>query len=103
GAGHDLVVETDGVGGRDRALAEAFDVILLDIQVPRITGADVCRELRAAAITTPVLALSASVMPDQVAKGLAAGFNDYLTKPLSTSSRRAAVREYGGAPGGEPR
>lgn len=97
--GHEVVVERDGVGGRDRALAEKFDLIILDIQMPRLDGHEVCRELRGAGIRGPIVALTSSAMPDQVKRGAETGFDAYLTKPISPAALRTAVREYGtGAP-----
>lgn len=95
--GHEVVVERDGVSGRDRALAERFDVVLLDIQLPRLDGLEVCRELRAAGISGPILALTSSAMPEQVKRGTDMGFDAYLTKPISPAALRAAVRQHGAA------
>lgn len=94
--GHEIVVERDGVDGRDRALAESFDLIILDIQMPRLGGHEVCRELRAAGNSGPIVALTSSAMPDQVKRGAETGFDAYLTKPISPAALRSAVREFGG-------
>ena len=94
-AGHTIVIERDGRAGRDRALSEPFDVILLDIQMPELDGAAVCRELRLAGLTMPLVALSAAAMPEQVARGEAAGFDEYLTKPISPAALRNAVLRHG--------
>jgi len=102
-AGHEVAVERDGRKGRDRAAADPFDVILLDIQMPELDGADVCRELRIAGVVTPILALSAAAMPQQIARGKAAGFDEYLTKPISPAALRDAVlRHTTPAPSGRP-
>jgi DNA-binding response OmpR family regulator len=95
--GHEVVTERDGVSGRDRALAERFDMLILDIQMPRMDGHAVCRELRSKGITAPILAVTSSAMPDQVARGGESGFDDYLTKPISPQALRAAVRARGAA------
>lgn len=94
-AGHTTVVEHNGRAGRDRALAETFDLVLLDIQMPELDGAAVCRELRESGVATPILALTAAAMPDQVARGKAAGFDEYLTKPISPKALRDAVLRHG--------
>ncbi len=91
--GHDVVVERDGPGGRDRALGQPFDVVILDIQLPGMDGYAVCRELRAGGVRSPILALSSAAMADQVGRGMAAGFDRYLTKPISPAALRTAVRE----------
>lgn len=92
--GHDVVVETNGVAARDRALRERFDLIVLDIQMPGLDGNAVCTALRAAGIQGPILALSAAAMPEDVARGTASGFDDYLSKPIRPATLRAAVRRY---------
>lgn len=93
--GHEVVIERDGVGGRDRALAEKFDLVILDIQLPQMDGHEICRELRAAGVSGPVVALTSSAMPDQVKRGTETGFDAYLTKPISPAALRQAVRSYG--------
>jgi CheY-like chemotaxis protein len=95
--GHEVVVERDGVSGRDRALAEKFDLVILDIQLPRMDGYEVCRELRRAGVSGPIVALTSSAMPDQVKRGAEIGFDAYLTKPISPAALRTAVREHGAA------
>jgi len=94
-AGHTVGIERNGRAGRDRALAEPFDVILLDIQMPELDGVTVCRELRLAGVTVPLLALSAAAMPEQVSLGKAAGFDEYLTKPIAPAALRDAVLRHG--------
>ena len=90
--GHEVTVERDGLSGRDRALKEPFDVVILDIQMPGMDGYAVCRDLRGAGVTAPILALSSAAMADQVSRGLSVGFDLYLTKPISPSALRDAVR-----------
>lgn len=90
--GHAVTVERDGVSGRDRALREAFDVLILDIQLPGMDGYAICRDLRASGRTGPILAVSSSAMTDQVERGMEAGFDAYLTKPISPAALRQAVR-----------
>lgn len=94
--GHQIAIERDGPAGRDRALAEAFDVILMDIQLPGLEGTEVCRALRSAGITRPILALTSAAMPEQVSAGRMAGFDEYLTKPISPGALRDAVHRYAG-------
>lgn len=93
--GHDITVEHDGRDGLARATAERFDLIVLDMNLPSLSGDQVCRTLRAAGTTTPIVALSASVLPNELAAGLRAGFDAYLTKPIAPSALRDAVRRYG--------
>lgn len=94
--GHEVTTERNGLSGRARALAEAFDVILLDIEMPGMDGYAVCRDLRASGREGPILAISAAAMADdQVERGMASGFDAYLTKPISPAALRAAVRRFG--------
>ena len=92
--GHEVVVEYDGARAYARALAERFDLLILDIQMPGMTGDAVCRGLRAAGVRGPILAASALAMPEQIEHALAAGFDEYLTKPLSPTALRDAVRRH---------
>lgn len=95
--GHEVTVERDGPSGRARALRERFDIVILDIQLPGMDGYAVCRDLRAAGVTGPIVALSSAAMPDQIAQGRSSGFDDYLTKPISPAALRAAVRRIASA------
>ncbi len=94
GAGHDVVVERDGPGGRARALVEPFDLVILDIQLPGIDGYAVCRDLRAAGIGGPIVALSSAAMPEQIERGHGAGFDAYWTKPIGPAALREAVAAF---------
>jgi CheY-like chemotaxis protein len=88
---YEVVVERDGVAGEQRA-SERFDLILLDIQLPKRSGLEVCRNLRARGLRGPIVALSASVLPEEVARTTSAGFDLFLSKPISPRDLRAAVR-----------
>lgn len=92
--GHEVVVERDGLSGRERALREPFDLVILDIQLPGMDGYAICRDLRAAGIDRPIVAISSSAMAAQIEKGLAHGFDAYLTKPISPIALRSAVRRF---------
>lgn len=94
--GHSVVVCTNGRAGYERAVSETFDGLLLDIQIPGMTGDEICRALRAAGQTLPILALSASALPDQIETAMRAGFTAYLTKPIRPQALRDAVRNLGG-------
>lgn len=93
--GHQVIVEPDGEAGKARALRDAFDLILLDIQLPGLRGDVVCRELRSAGLTTPIIGLSAEALPEQISGNSAAGFDAYLTKPIAPAALRAAVLRHG--------
>jgi DNA-binding response OmpR family regulator len=75
----------DGTTALDRAAAFRPDLILLDIDLPDVSGLEVCRRLKedAELAKTKVVMLTAAAQRDDVARGLAAGADDYLTKPFS--------------------
>ena len=83
-SGLHIVSEGTGAGGVARAFALRPDVILIDLQLPDFDGFEVLRQLRARPETaaTPCIALSANAMPEDIARGLASGFDDYWTKPI---------------------
>ena len=89
--GHLVVTERDGLAGERRAM-DGFDLILLDIHLPKKNGLDVCRSLRARGLRVPIVALSASVLPEEVARTTSAGFDLFLSKPISPRDLRDAVR-----------
>ncbi len=74
-----------GAAALARARAETFDLILLDVQLPDMSGLEVCRRLRAAGGCgrTRIVMLTAAAQEADVARGLAAGADVYLTKPFS--------------------
>jgi CheY-like chemotaxis protein len=85
--------------GLELACSEGPQLILLDIQLPGIDGYEVLRRLRGTACTStiPVIAVSANALPGDVQRGLAAGFDDYLTKPLEQAQLLATIgRALGG-------
>jgi CheY-like chemotaxis protein len=92
--GHDITVTRDGPSALRTALAECFDLVILDVQMPGLTGDQVCRRLREAGVTTPIIALSANAMPSDIIQGRALGFDEYLTKPIRPEALVAAVERY---------
>jgi PAS domain S-box-containing protein len=83
-AGLQIVCEATGAAGVARARSLRPDVILVDLQLPDFDGFEVLRRLRASPDTAgiPCIALSANAMPEDIARGLASGFDDYWTKPI---------------------
>lgn len=85
-------VARDGEEALERAARTAYDLVILDLMLPRMDGFAVCRALRAEGTDTPILILSArGVVQDRV-KGLELGADDYLTKPFAFSELNARVR-----------
>lgn len=81
-----------GVSGLAAAQGERFDAILLDVGLPDMDGRDVCRKLREAGITVPVIMLTAAAAETDTITGLDAGANDYITKPFRLGVLLARLR-----------
>src|SRR5438132_3610868 len=90
--GYEVEVARDGQAAFERARAGGFDLILLDIMMPRKDGYAVCRELRQAGNRTPILMLTAKALEAEKVLGLELGADDYVTKPFSSLELRARVR-----------
>jgi DNA-binding response OmpR family regulator len=90
--GYEVEVARDGRAACERARGGAFDLILLDVMLPRKDGFTVCRELRQAGNRTPILMLTAKALDAEKVLGLELGADDYVTKPFSALELRARVR-----------
>lgn len=82
----------DGTDGAFWATANEYDVILLDIMLPKKDGITVCKELRAQGMAAPILMLTARDSVDDKIRGLDAGADDYLAKPFSFGELLARIR-----------
>ena len=82
----------DGEAGSHLALTEKFDLIILDILLPKKDGITLLKEIRVKRISTPVLLLTAKSAIDDKVEGLDAGADDYLTKPFAFAELIARVR-----------
>lgn len=82
--GYQVSTEADGEAGLATASAGHYDLIVLDVMLPRMSGLDVCRTLRQRGVTTPVLMLTAKGQVTDKVVGLKLGADDYLTKPFET-------------------
>jgi two-component system alkaline phosphatase synthesis response regulator PhoP len=80
--GYQVETAQDGETGYQRAVNEPFDLIILDIKLPRKNGFDVCRDLRKKGINTPILMLTARGQVVDRVLGLKLGADDYLVKPF---------------------
>jgi DNA-binding response OmpR family regulator len=90
--GHEVEVVKDGLAGLERARAGEFDLILLDVMLPKKDGYAICRELRHAGHRTPILMLTAKALEAEKVLGLELGADDYVTKPFSALELRARVK-----------
>ena len=92
---YETVAAYDGEQGLDEALSGIYDIILLDIMLPRRNGLEVLRELRRASISTPVLLLTAKGEVEDKVYGLDCGADDYLVKPFAADELLARLRALG--------
>lgn len=90
--GYEVEIESDGEGALERARKETFDLILLDVMLPRKDGFEVCRELRRSGYKFPIIMLTAKVQEAEKVMGLELGADDYVTKPFSPRELRARVK-----------
>lgn len=102
--GHAVDVAGDGEEGSHVARVNPYDLIILDIQLPKKTGLELSSELRREGVQTPILMLTARDATQDVVRGLDAGGDDYLTKPFAFDEllarvRALARRHAGGATG----
>ncbi len=92
--GYETLAAADGVTALELARQRPVSLVLLDVMLPRLSGLDVCRQLRARPATAdvPILMLTARAEESDIVVGLELGADDYVTKPFSWSETRARVR-----------
>ncbi|WP_130472994.1 response regulator [Candidatus Magnetaquicoccus inordinatus] len=95
---HNLVMVNDGVEALDRVQEETFDVIVMDIQMPRMDGYTATRQIRQweremGRVATPIIALSAHTMEEEIQRSREAGCNLYLTKPIRKKKLLDALQQ----------
>jgi DNA-binding response OmpR family regulator len=90
--GFEVEVVRDGETASRRGREAGWDVILLDVMLPRRDGFDVCRDLRRAGVKTPIIILTAKIQEAEKILGLDLGADDYVTKPFSLRELRSRIR-----------
>ena len=98
--GYSVESAVDGEEGSKRATSEPFDLVILDVMLPKRSGFDVCRDLRQRGVDTPVLMLTARTQVADRVVGLKLGADDYLMKPFAMAELLARIearlRRHGG-------
>jgi DNA-binding response OmpR family regulator len=89
--GYEVVPALDGREALDRLSEDNFDLVVLDVMMPRMDGFDVCREIRARS-TVPIIMLTAKTEEIDKVLGLELGADDYITKPFSVREFRSRVK-----------
>ncbi|GAM97017.1 diguanylate cyclase/phosphodiesterase [alpha proteobacterium U9-1i] len=96
GDGHIIEFAADGVEALSRVQEGGYDIVFMDVQMPRTCGRDATRAIRAldGFADLPIVAMTAQALPEQVADCLAAGMNDYVAKPLAPESLKMMVSKW---------
>lgn len=90
--GFQVLTASDGVDGLDLALKESPDLVVLDVMMPRMSGLDVCKQLKARRPSIPIIMLTARGQEVDKVVGLELGADDYVTKPFSIRELLARVK-----------
>src|ERR1700740_3354482 len=90
--GFQVLTALDGVEGLERALKISPDLVILDVMMPKMSGLDVCKQLRAKRPSIPIIMLTARGQEVDKVVGLELGADDYVTKPFSIRALLARVR-----------
>ncbi len=90
--GYDVVLATDGEEALRRGREQSYDLIILDVMLPKKDGFEVCRALRRGGVRTPILMLTSKAQDVDKALGLDLGADDYVTKPFSPLELRARIK-----------
>src|SRR5437868_10014064 len=101
--GYRVECASDGQDGYIKATDEAFDLIILDVMLPKRTGFDICRDVRQAGLATPIMILTARGQTVDKVVGFKLGADDYVTKPFDmlelVARVEALLRRAPGKPG----
>src|SRR4026209_77737 len=90
--GYDVISAADGVSGLEKALADSPDLVVLDVMMPRMSGLDVCKQLKAKRPSVSIIMLTARGQEIDKVVGLERGADDYVTKPFSVRELMARVK-----------
>lgn len=90
---YDVTIETDGEKGLERAKAEHYDIVIIDLMLPNVDGYEVCRQIREVK-DIPIVVVSAKKEDIDKIRGLEMGADDYITKPFSPSELVARIKAH---------
>lgn len=90
--GYQVLTAADGVEGLERALADSPDLVVLDVMMPKLSGLDVCKQLKAQRPSMPIIMLTARGQEVDKVVGLELGADDYVTKPFSIRELLARIK-----------
>lgn len=92
--GYRVELASDGAAGLDKLRAAFYDVVLLDVMMPKLSGFDVCKTARAEGVTAPIILLTARGEEIDKILGLELGADDYITKPFSVRELLARIKAH---------
>jgi CheY-like chemotaxis protein len=92
--GVEVTIADDGQAAVDKAMADTYDLILMDMQMPNLNGYDAARELRNKGCTVPIIAVTANAMIGDEEKCIEAGCDGYITKPIDRAKLSEVVGRY---------
>src|ERR1044072_8608293 len=90
--GYEVISAADGAEGLERALNDNPDLVVLDVMMPRMSGLDVCKQLKTQRPSMPIIMLTARGQEIDKVVGLELGADDYVTKPFSIRELMARVK-----------
>jgi two-component system alkaline phosphatase synthesis response regulator PhoP len=90
--GYEVISAADGMDGLNRAIADQPDLVVLDVMMPKMSGLDVCKQLKARKPSLPIIMLTARGQEIDKVVGLELGADDYVTKPFSIRELMARVK-----------
>ncbi|MBN1416935.1 MAG: response regulator transcription factor [Bacteroidales bacterium] len=90
--GYEVDTAMEGTSGLQKALHEKYDLILLDVMLPEVSGFDICKAARRAGVNTPIILLTAKGEEIDKVLGLELGADDYITKPFSLRELLARIK-----------
>jgi DNA-binding response OmpR family regulator len=93
-AGYSVRTANDGQKGLDSLFAEAPNLLLLDLMLPKINGYEICRQARSRQLAMPIIMLTARGQEEDIVRGLELGADDYVTKPFSIRELLARVKAF---------
>ncbi|WP_290772716.1 response regulator transcription factor [Anaerofustis sp.] len=91
--GYNLTIAIEGRDGLIKAMDDKYDLIILDLMLPNLSGIEICRRLRANNISTPIIMLTAKSDVSDKVMGLDIGADDYMTKPFAIEELLARIRK----------
>ena len=89
-----MEIAEDGKEAIEKALQQSYELIFMDIQMPKMDGYEATRKLRQEGITTPIIALTAYAMAGDADKCIEAGCDDYISKPIDKEELRKILSKY---------